>query len=188
MAQIELVERRSVGRQPVSRDRLRLDRLVVKEALQKSGRRLCVPPALDYEIEDLALIIDRPPQVHPLAADPADHLVQVPARRRLRPASLQPLGDQGAKLDGPAADRLVADVDPSLREKLLDVPKTEAEPEVQPHGVAYDVPRKPVALGGLRFQRCEARNAAARALLIASLEAGSPTCAVDTTNTLAASG
>ena len=45
---------------------------------------------------------------------------------------------------GPAPDRLVADIDPALRQQLLDVPKTEAEPEVQPHRVADHVCRKSV--------------------------------------------
>ena len=135
-----------MGQQAVCGDRLRLDRLVVQEALQKSESRLCVPPALDHKVQDFAFVVDRPPKVHPLAADPADHLVQVPARRRGPPPLLQPLGDQGAKLDGPAPDRFVADLDPPLRQKLLDVPKTKAEPEVQPHGVADYVRRKPVAL------------------------------------------
>ncbi len=107
---VQLIHSCSVRRQAVGCDRLGVDRLIVQEALQKSERSLCVPPALDHKVQDFAFIIDRPPKVRPLAADPADHLVQVPARRRGPSPLLQPLGDQGAKLDGPAPDGLVADL------------------------------------------------------------------------------
>jgi len=63
---IQLLQSSSVRRQAVGRDRLRLNRLVVEEALQKSERRLCIPPALDDKIEDLAFVVDR------AAKEPAD--------------------------------------------------------------------------------------------------------------------
>ena len=77
--QIQLIQSCSVPRQTVGRDRLRLDRLVVYEVPQKSDRSLCVPSSLDHKVEDLAFVVNGPPKVHPLAANPADHLVQVPA-------------------------------------------------------------------------------------------------------------
>ena len=70
----------------------------------------------------------------------------MPTRRRGPSSLLEPSCDQGAELDGPAPDRLVADLNPSLRQQLLDVAKAEAETEVQPDGMADDVSRKPVAL------------------------------------------
>ena len=112
---------------------------------EKPQRRLCVPPALDHEVQNLSFIVDCAPQIHPLAADPADHLVQVPARRGRWPAALQSPCNERSKLDRPAPDRLVADLNPTLREQLLDVPKTDAEPEEQPQGVADHVSRKSVA-------------------------------------------
>ena len=33
---------------------------------------------VDQHVEDLALVVDGTPQVHPLAGDPNNHLVQVP--------------------------------------------------------------------------------------------------------------
>jgi hypothetical protein len=38
--------------------------------------------ALDQHVEDLAFVVDGTPEVHPLAGDPNDHLVQVPAIAR----------------------------------------------------------------------------------------------------------
>jgi hypothetical protein len=142
--QIQLIQSGPVRRQPVGRDCLRLDRLVVQEAPQKSERSLCVPSSLDHKVEDLAFVVDGPPKVHPLAANPADHLIQVPARRRSWPTPPQAPGDQRPEFDGPAADRLVADLDPALRQQLLDVSKTETESKIQPHSMADHISRKPV--------------------------------------------
>ena len=158
--QIQLIQSGSVRCEAVGRDHLRLDRLIVQQASEQPERRLCVPPALDYEVQDLAFVVDRAPQIHPLAADPADHLVQVPARRRGPSPLLQPPREQGAKLNGPAPDRLVADLDPALRQQLFDVAKTEAEPEVQLHGIAYHVRRKAVALERNRLHETSSPSAA----------------------------
>ena len=81
MPQIQLIQSGSVRRQAVGSDRLRLDRLIVKEPPDQLQRSLRIPPALDQEVEDLAFVIDSPPQIHPLSADRTDHLIKVPARR-----------------------------------------------------------------------------------------------------------
>lgn len=142
--QFQPVGRCPIGQEVAGRGRLGLDRLIVQQALQQLKCGLAVPPALDHEVKDLTFVTHCSPQVDPLPADPADHLVQVPARRRRGPSPLQPPGDQGTELDGPAPDRLIADVDSPLHQQLLNVPKTEAEPKVQPHGLADHVSRKPV--------------------------------------------
>jgi hypothetical protein len=43
-------------------------------------------------------------------------------------------------------NRLVADLDPALRQRILDVPDAEREPEIQPDGVADNGRCEPVAL------------------------------------------
>ena len=67
-------------------------------------------------------------------------------RRWSGPTALQPPRDQGAKLDSPVPDRLVADLVTALRQELLDVTKTEAETEVEPDGMVDDVHRESVVL------------------------------------------
>jgi hypothetical protein len=37
---------------------------------------------LDQHVKDLAFVVDGTPEVHPLAGDPHDHLVQVPSIAR----------------------------------------------------------------------------------------------------------
>jgi hypothetical protein len=53
-----------------------------KEFLEAGNYRAPVAPALDEHGEDLALVIDGSPQVHPFAGDPDDHLVEMPAVAR----------------------------------------------------------------------------------------------------------
>ena len=84
-------------------------------------------------------------------ADPADHLVQVPPRGGCRPTLLQSPGDQGAELDCPAPDGLIADLDTALREQLLDIAKAEVEAEVESDRVTDHIAREAMAFEGKRF-------------------------------------
>src|SRR5260370_14687348 len=47
-------------------------------------RRAPVSPALKQNVQDLAFMVDRTPEIHPLAGDPDHHLVKVPAIARPR--------------------------------------------------------------------------------------------------------
>lgn len=105
-----------------------------------------VASSLDDQVQNLAFIIDGSPDVHAPTSDVRGHLVQMPSRRRLGSAALEVARDLGAELDRPAADRLVADLDPALGEQFLDVPKAEREAEVEPYSVADRVSREPMAL------------------------------------------
>ena len=119
-----------------------MNTLVFEELPQKLQRGSLVAALLDQDIENLALIIDRAPKVHPFAADPHDHLVQMPAARRRRPPASEIGGDQRAKLDHPAANGLPAGLDSALGQQFLNVTNTEREPKIQPHPVADHVRRE----------------------------------------------
>ena len=56
--------------------------LISQKALEQLQRRLRVPPALNDDVQHLALVIDGAPQEHALSADRADHFVEMPARGR----------------------------------------------------------------------------------------------------------
>jgi hypothetical protein len=73
-----------------------------------------VAALLDDNIQDLAFVVHGAPEIHPLAADVADHLVEVPAWGRGRTLPLQVLCDQRPELDRPTANGLVADLDATL--------------------------------------------------------------------------
>ena len=57
-------------------------------------------------------------------------------------AAAQPHRASRAKRASPRADGFVADLYPALGQQVLDVPVTQMEPEVQPHGMADDLRRK----------------------------------------------
>jgi len=69
-------EGRSVGAQLVGDQQFRRETLLPQQLAHQPERRALVAPALNQHIEDLALMIDGAPQVHPLARDPDHHLVQ----------------------------------------------------------------------------------------------------------------
>ena len=87
---------------------------------------------LHHQVQNLALVVNGAPEKHPTPANRADHFIQMPTRRRRGAATLQVPGDLRAKLDRPAADRLVGDLDPALGEQFFDVSEAQGEPEVEP--------------------------------------------------------
>src|SRR6201993_3957288 len=76
--QSQAPERRGVGAQLVSHQQLRCKPLLSEKLAHQPQRRPAVAATLDQHVEDLALVVDGTPQVHPLAGDPNNHLVQVP--------------------------------------------------------------------------------------------------------------
>ena len=99
---------------------------------------------LNQHIKDLAFVVDGTPEVHPLAGDPNNHLVQLPPIARAGTAPPQPPCDHRSELQHPAPDGLVGDVEPSLGEEILDVSVAEREPQVDPDRMLDDNRRKPV--------------------------------------------
>ena len=64
-----------------------------------------LPPFPHDLVQDLALVIDGPPEVHPLPGDPHHHLVQVPSVARPRAPLAQPSRDRGTELQHPTPYR-----------------------------------------------------------------------------------
>ncbi len=64
----------------------------------------------------------------------------------LRAGAAQVGGDDGSKLQEPAPDGFVGDVQAALGEHLLDIAKAQGEPGVQPDRLADDVGREAVTL------------------------------------------
>ena len=63
-------ERRGVGMQLVGHQQLRDEALLLEQLAHQPQRCSGIAPALNQHVEDLALVIDGPPQVHPFAGDP----------------------------------------------------------------------------------------------------------------------
>jgi hypothetical protein len=131
----QLVGDRQLGRKPLFAEQL---------AHQPHGGPL-VPARLDQQVENFALLVDGPPQIHALAADPHDHLVQVPAVTRPWSPLPQPASEQRPEFQHPAPDRLVRQVEPAFGKDLLGIPVAEGKPQIEPDRVLDDRRREAVA-------------------------------------------
>ena len=146
-----LGERGAVGPQLVGRDHVGREALLPEQLAHQLPGRGLVPPALDQDVQHLAFVVHRSPEVHPLAGDAHRHLIEVPARARPCAALPKAPGDGRAELQHPAPDRLVGDVEPSFGQQVLDIAEAEREPDIQPDGVLDDHGWEPVA--GVRDRR-----------------------------------
>src|SRR5689334_23510187 len=67
----------------------------IPQALQQLAEeprgRGCAAPALDQNVEDISVLVDRAPKIVLLAADPDEHLVHVPLVAGLWPARFSAL-------------------------------------------------------------------------------------------------
>jgi hypothetical protein len=71
-------------------------------------------PRLNEHVQHLALIVDGAPQIHLPTIDQHDHFIEVPAVVSFRPGMPQVSRNHRTKLQDPAADGLVADIQASL--------------------------------------------------------------------------
>ena len=111
-----------------------------------------VAVSLNQDIDQVPVLIDGPPQIVSISSDPHEDLIQVPNVTQsilVEPESPSVLG---AELPTPLPDGLVGDDDYPLREKLLNVAKTQGEPVVQPDAVTDDFARKPETFISLRMR------------------------------------
>jgi hypothetical protein len=89
---------------------------------------MLVATLLDQDVQHLALIINRTPEIHPPAADLHDHLVQMPASGWQATALAKVGRDQRPKLVWPGPNRLSADIHAMPRKQFLDVAEAQREP------------------------------------------------------------
>ena len=67
---------------------------------------------LDQDVQDIAVLVDGPPQVLPLAVDREEDLVEVPRVAGPGPAAAQPGRVDLPELHAPVPDRLVGTITP----------------------------------------------------------------------------
>ena len=89
--------------------------------------------------------VHRSPEIHLLSPDPDEHLVQVPAAVRLRPAGPQPTRNTGSERVDPTPDGFVGDLDAALCQEILDVAIAEGEAPLHPDDALDDVRHEAVA-------------------------------------------
>jgi len=138
----EMPEGSAVRAQLVGRHLFRREALLAEQLAHEPDSCALVSSALNQDLEDLALMIDRAPQVHMPAGDPDDHFVEMPAITRSRTAPSQSPGDRRSEFEHPTANALVGNVEPALGQQLLNIAIAQAEPEVQPDSMLDDDRRK----------------------------------------------
>lgn len=118
--------RRGARSQPVSDDDC--GRAVTLHGLldEPQSRAFVALPG-DVAFEDLAFVIDRMPELHHLTVQFDAHLVELPTPlpKALHSADLLPPdvgGEHRAELVPPMSDRLMAYVDPALKQQVFLVP------------------------------------------------------------------
>jgi hypothetical protein len=117
--------------------------LPLQQPPQEPEGGLPIAPRLDQEIEHLAFVVDRAPEIMDPAPDADKDLVEMPARGA-RASLPDPHGIDAPEFEHPLADGFVGHVDTPLGEQVLDVALAEREPETEPDRVLDDVGRKAV--------------------------------------------
>src|SRR5438270_11282584 len=131
----EMPEGSAVRPQLVGRHLFRREPLLAEQLAHEPDSCPLVPSALNQDLEDLALMIDRAPQIHMLAGDPDDHFVEMPAITWSRTAPPQSPSDRRSEFEHPTANALVGDVEPTLGKQFPNIAIAQSQPEVQPDGV-----------------------------------------------------
>ena len=104
-----------------------------------------VSALLNQDVKHFAFAIHGAPQVHLLAAYVHENFVDMPMIKGSRTAFADPVCIGLPEFQHPQTHRLIADVDSSLREKILDVPVAHRKTEIEPNGLSNDVGMEAVA-------------------------------------------
>ena len=131
-----------IARQLVGDQAARDGALCFQELAEESDRSSPIPSGLHEDVDHIPILVTRPPQVLRPALHPHEQLIEIP---RIFLAPPPPSRILQPERPAPLADRLVRDGDAAFGEEVLDVPKTEAEPVVQPHRVSDDFRRQSVS-------------------------------------------
>ena len=137
---------RAIALSRVGHDDPRHLRPPLQERAAASLRRPLLPPSLHEHIQEMAVLIDRPPQVVTFAMDAQKDLSHVPliTGSGAPPPELMSLGLP--EFPAPIPHGFVSQHAPALRHQRFDVPVAQAEADVQPHTMAHNLCRKPMAL------------------------------------------
>ena len=116
------------------------------EQLAKEPRcSVAIPAGLKQNVDDLAVLVDGPPEILTLTANGHEEFVQIP-RVADRPGPMpEPPRVREAEGFAPVPDGFVRDGDSAVREKVFDVAEAQGEAVVEPDGVADDGGRESVA-------------------------------------------
>ncbi len=99
--QAQISDRSRVGSELVGDENTWSAAAFLQELAHETKRSALVAPALDENVEDLAMLVDGAPQIHSLSADRDEHLIEMPQRMSRAAMPAQPVRDLGSKLRDP---------------------------------------------------------------------------------------
>ena len=112
---------------------------------EETGGRLAITPRLDEDVDEVTVLVNRPPEIPSAALDLHKQLVEIPGIAQAPTPSPQRPRVLRTKGLTPLPNRLVGNDDATLREQVLGIAETQAEPVIQPDGVADDFRWKSVS-------------------------------------------
>ena len=119
-------------------------RLSLHPLAEEPCGRLPIAPRLDENVNDIAILVHGPPQILPPPLNIHEHFVQIPGVAHAAPAVAQAPRVVESERQSPLPNRIIRDSNAALGEKIFDISETQAEPVVEPDGVADDVSGKSV--------------------------------------------
>ena len=97
------------------------------------------------DVDEVAVLIDRAPQVSRFALDVDEHLVEKPPITARPLAFLDTPCVLGAEGLAPLSNRFVGNGYPTFSQEVFDISKTQGEPVIELNGMRDDVGRKSVS-------------------------------------------
>jgi hypothetical protein len=97
---------------------------------------LLVPPFRHQDVKNIAVLIDRAPEIHLLSLDLDETLIDMPNVTQSTLPFLEPSSVLRHELQTPETDGFVRNNDASLCKHVFDIPKAESETVIEPHSVA----------------------------------------------------
>ena len=138
-------DRGRVASQSVGDDPQRLSSLPAQKPTKEPLCGMSITSRLHQNVDYIAVLIDRAPEILQVAIDSKEDFVQMPVVAEPALQSLQFANIICAELLTPQPNRFIGYEDASLRQKILDVSEAEAETMIGPDRVTDDLGRKPIA-------------------------------------------
>ena len=136
--------RSAIASKLVRNDHARPTSTALQQLPEEPHRSKTIPLGLHQNIDDGAVLIDGTPEIMLHSVDLQKHFVEEPFVAQLGPSPLQFGRIRRSERIAPAADRLVAQLDSSIRHHQFHFAQTDGKVEVQPYALRNDLLRKSI--------------------------------------------
>jgi hypothetical protein len=120
--------------------------LAFDQATKKAFSCTLIATALHENIHDIAILIDRTPEVLMFSLNGDDRFIEVPGIAQAALVFFQSPRIRGAELQAPLSNGFVGHDDAAFGEQFFHFTKAQAEAMIQPDGVTDDCGRKTMTL------------------------------------------